>query len=79
MKKQDDYDQVEQWEAADAKRENARERAVSAADHIIMECAAGDVNVLHLLTMQVARAFVIKAEIMANTAVLRDEIMRTKE
>jgi hypothetical protein len=68
-------DQVEVRERVEYERHQALDRAVQAADRMIVDAADGDTDVLLLLTAQLARRFAEKVEIMASSAVMRRDLL----
>ncbi len=68
-------DEMEGRERVEHERQQALEKAVQAADRILVEAADGDTDVLLLLTVQVARRFAEKVEIMASSAVMRRDLL----
>jgi len=60
----------------ESKRQHALERAVAAADHLLVMHADGDVDELMLVTLEMAEAWLRKLGIMVRAGISRAELMR---
>jgi hypothetical protein len=66
----------EDWMEAESRRQRALDKAVTAADRVIVDAADGDNDLLLLLTTLVASRFLEKSEIMISSGINQKDLMR---